>query len=63
VARIIVKNPRVDASAIERSREIARKLGEAGIEQGTYRLEPALGGEFLKRAQSDGRASHRQKKP
>lgn len=59
VTRIEERNPRVDPSTIERSREIAKRLADVGLESGTYRLEPALGGEILKTAQVDSRVRHR----
>ena len=61
VARIVEENPCVDASTIDRSREITRRLAEIGFEPGSYRLEPALGGEILKKAQADGRVRHQER--
>jgi hypothetical protein len=55
VAEIVERNPRVDASAVERSRRLAEKLAELGIESGGYRLEPALGGRILRDEQRQSR--------
>lgn len=41
---IIRDNPNVDPTAIERSRQAAKQLADAGIKLGGYRLMPALGG-------------------
>lgn len=39
---IIKMNPHVDESAIARSRQATKRLSEAGIKLGGYRLAPAL---------------------
>lgn len=39
---IIKANPTIDKSAIVRSRQATKKLAEAGIKLGGYRLTPAL---------------------
>lgn len=39
---IMKTNPDVDRSAIYRSRQAAKKLADAGIKLGGYRLMPAL---------------------
>lgn len=39
---IIKANPNIDKSAITRSRQATKKLAEAGIKLGGYRLTPAL---------------------
>ena len=39
---IIRANPNIDESAITRSRQAMKKLAEAGIKLGGYRLTPAL---------------------
>ena len=41
---IIERNPGIDPTAIERSRQAAEQLAEVGIELGGYRLSPPLGG-------------------
>ena len=41
--KIIERNPGIDPTAIERSRQAAKQLAEVGIELGGYRLAPALG--------------------
>ena len=45
-------NPNIDPTAIERSRQVAEQLAEAGIKLGGYRLMPALGGPSLKHSGS-----------
>ena len=45
---IIRDNPNVDPTAIERSRQAAKQLADAGIKLGGYRLMPALGGLIAK---------------
>ena len=42
--KIIEANPHIDPTAIDRSRQAARQLADAGIKLGGYRLRPALGG-------------------
>ncbi len=42
--KIIEQNPGIDPTAIERSREIERRLAAVGIKLGGYRLSPPLGG-------------------
>ena len=48
LAKILRENPRIDRTAIERSRRAAKQLAEVGIKLGGYRLEPALGGKILR---------------
>lgn len=60
VAEIVERNPKVDPSAIERSRHVARRLAKLGIPAGDYRLAPALGGDLLKHAGSATAATLRQ---
>jgi len=48
VKEIVDRSPRVDPTAVERSREIVRKLAEVGVKIGEYRLQPPLGGALLK---------------
>jgi len=45
---IIKINPNIDPTAIERSRQAAKQLADAGIKLGGYRLLPALGGSIIK---------------
>lgn len=47
IDEIIRSNPKVDPSAVERTREAARRLAEAGIQIDGYRLQPPLGGTLL----------------
>jgi hypothetical protein len=55
LAEILERNPQLDPTALERSRKAARQLAELGIQGGSYRLEPALGGDLLKNEQADAR--------
>lgn len=48
LAKILKENPKIDRTAIERSRQAAKQLADVGVELGGYRLEPALGGKFLR---------------
>ena len=47
MAKILKQNPKIDRTAIERSRQAAKQLGEVGVKLGGYRLAPALGGKIL----------------
>ena len=47
---IIKANPNIDESAITRSRQATKKLAEAGIKLGGYRLTPALSDVDLSRS-------------
>ena len=47
---IIEANPNIDTSAITRSRQATKKLAEAGIKLGGYRLTPALSDVDLSRS-------------
>ena len=58
---IIKTNPNIDASAIARSRQAAKKLSEAGIKLGGYRLTPALSDTAIRH--SDGVAWHDSNSP
>jgi hypothetical protein len=60
VAEIVERNPKVDPSAIERSRDVARRLAELGIRTGDYRIVPALGGDLLKHVRSGSTATLQQ---
>ena len=60
VVEIVERNPKVDPSAIERSREVARRLAKLGIGTGDYRIVPALGGDLLKHTHSTSAATLRQ---
>lgn len=44
------ENPGIDRTAIERSRQATRKLAEAGIKLGGFRLAPALGDALIKQS-------------
>ena len=57
-AEIIERNPQIDASAVERSREAARRLAKLGFKESGYRLEPPLGGELLRNEQGESRVRH-----
>ena len=48
LAGILEKNPEIDRTAIDRSRQAAKKLAEVGVSVGGYRLEPALGGKLVR---------------
>ena len=62
IDEITENNPNVDPTAIERSRQAAKQLADAGIKLGGYRLTPALGGPILKHSGSLARQEidHRQ---
>jgi len=53
VAEIVERNPQVDPNTVERSRAVARRLARLGFKESGYRLEPALGGGFLRNQQAD----------
>lgn len=57
IQEIVLRNPQVDPTALERSREIAQRLLEAGIASGDYGLEPALAGRVLQRQELAARAT------
>ena len=56
LARILKRNPNIDRTAIDRSQQAAKQLAEVGVKVGGYRLEPALGGKFVR---SSGQAPSR----
>lgn len=56
VKEIVKRNPNVDPTAVDRSREAVRRLAEAGFSIGDYRLQPPLGGGLLSRSQQAGEA-------
>jgi hypothetical protein len=58
IAEIVERNPQIDASAIERSREAARRLARLGFKESGYRLEPPLGGGLLRNEQGEHRVRH-----
>jgi hypothetical protein len=60
LAEILGRNPQLNRMALERSRKAARRLAELGIDGGTYRLEPALGGNLLENEQADARIRSQQ---
>ena len=51
VARILKRNPNIDRTAIDRSRQAAKQLAEVGVKVGGYRLEPALGGKLVRNSE------------
>ena len=55
LTEVIKNNPRIDRTAIDRSRQAVKQLADAGIVLGGYRLMPALGGTTIKH--SDGSAT------
>lgn len=48
LAQILKKNPGIDRTALERSRQAAKQLAEVGVAVGGYRLDPPLGGKNIK---------------
>ena len=46
--RILKKNPNIDQTAIDRSRQAAKQLADVGVKVGGYRLEPAVGGKLVR---------------
>ena len=48
LAKILKENPKIDRTAIDRSRQAAKQLAEVGVIVGGYRLAPALGGKILR---------------
>ena len=52
LAEILKKNPQIDRTAIDRSRQAAKQLAEVGVKLGGYRLAPALGGKLRNSEQS-----------
>ncbi len=48
LAEILEENPKIDRTAIERSRQAAKQLADVGVKLGGYRLAPALGGKILR---------------
>lgn len=56
--KIIKENPNVDQTAIDRSRQAAKQLADAGIKLGGYRLMPALGGLITKHSDSSAQGTH-----
>ncbi len=48
LVRILKKNPNIDQTAIDRSRQAAKQLADVGVKVGGYRLEPALGGKLVR---------------
>ena len=57
LAKILKQNPKIDRTAIERSRQAAKQLADVGVEVGGYRLEPALGGKLLRNSEQSARGS------
>ncbi len=46
--KILKENPKIDPTAIERSRQAAKQLADVGLKLGGYRLKPALGGRLIR---------------
>lgn len=59
VKEIVDRNPQVDPTALERSREVVRRLAEVGVTIGDYRLQPPLGGAMLKHSDQHRRPTSR----
>jgi len=57
LAEILKKNPQIDPTAIDRSRQAAKQLAEVGVKLGGYRLAPALGGKLLRNSEQSARGS------
>lgn len=57
LAKILKGNPKIDRTAIERSRQAAKQLADVGVKLGGYRLKPALGGKILRNAEQSTRRS------
>lgn len=57
LAKILKENPKIDRTAIERSRQAAKQLADVGVKLGGYRLEPALGGKILRNSEQSTRRS------
>ena len=51
LARILKRNPNIDRTAIDRSRQAVKQLAEVGVKVGGYRLEPALGGKLVRNSE------------
>ena len=51
LGRILKRNPTIDRTAIDRSRQAAKQLAEVGVKVGGYRLEPALGGKLVRNSE------------
>ena len=60
LAKILKKKPKIDPTAIERSRQAEKQLADVGIKLGGYKLEPALGGKIVRNPQQSARGSGRQ---
>lgn len=60
LAKILKQNPKIDRTAIERSRQAAKQLADVGVKLGGYRLEPALGGKLLRNSEQSVRGSGQQ---
>ncbi|WP_419861879.1 hypothetical protein [Candidatus Palauibacter sp.] len=59
LAEMLKKNPKIDPTALDRSRHAAKQLADVGIELGGYRLSPALGSGIFKEPQSNTTAKSR----
>ncbi len=59
LAKILKENPKIDPTAIERSRQAAKQLADVGVKLGGYRLAPALGGKILRNSGRSARGRGR----
>ena len=57
LADILKKNPQIDRTAVDRSRQAAKQLAEVGVKLGGYRLAPALGGKLLRNSKQSATGS------
>jgi hypothetical protein len=55
LAKILKQNPKIDRTALERSRQAAKQLADVGVKLGGYRLEPALGDKLLRNSEQSAR--------
>ena len=59
LGEVLKEDPRIDPTAIERSRQAAKQLADVGVKLGGYRLKPALGGKMLRNSGQSARRSGR----
>ena len=57
LAKILKENPKIDPTAIERSRQAAKQLADVGVKLGGYKLEPALGDKIVRNSEQSVRGS------
>ena len=60
LAGILERNPEIDRTAIDRSRQAAKQLAEVGVNVGGYRLEPALGSKLVRNPEQSSSRKARQ---